>query len=289
LVKLRLAQGPVPPSGEGSASFEGWAPLRVGFRLARGLDAPSSEVPSRSRAERPLERISVSLEGITGPPPPYLLPRPGNLMHWHLQAPGSKMNPCHDTPGDHAPALLRQLPRRGDPRHCATLCGVASNYPMALCRPLSYGRRAAPSKKDDRSLKGETNDYSTPAQDYAVTSGQWGVTSVAIGPVRPSPPLHHHPRRCGSVRRQDATTPATVPRTASRQRHPRVLTWADTEQATSTSPPLKPPLDAHRMRHDAPLEARFIRTAVYSVALYAIPPHVDKTVRHDVNCLLLGL
>jgi hypothetical protein len=44
------------------------------------------------------------------------------------------------------------------------------------------------------------------------------VTSVAIGPVRPSPPsptpslpLHHHPRRCGSVRRRDAATPATVP------------------------------------------------------------------------------
>jgi hypothetical protein len=43
------------------------------------------------------------------------------------------------------------------------------------------------------------------------------VTSVSIGPVRPSPPspmpsrpLHHHPRRCGSVRRRDTATPATV-------------------------------------------------------------------------------
>jgi hypothetical protein len=43
------------------------------------------------------------------------------------------------------------------------------------------------------------------------------VTSVTIGPVRPSPsspapswPLHRHPRRCGGVRRRDAATPANV-------------------------------------------------------------------------------
>jgi hypothetical protein len=59
------------------------------------------------------------------------------------------------------------------PRHCATLCGVVSNNPVALCHPLPYGRRAAPSKKDGRALEGETYDYSTPAQDYAVTSDQW--------------------------------------------------------------------------------------------------------------------
>jgi hypothetical protein len=53
------------------------------------------------------------------------------------------------------------------------LCGMASNNPMALCHPLPYGRRAAPSKKDGGALEGKTSDYSTPAQDYAVTSGQW--------------------------------------------------------------------------------------------------------------------
>jgi hypothetical protein len=40
---------------------------------------------------------------------------------------------------------------------------------------------------------------------------------------------------------------------------------------------------------DVPPEERFARTTVYSVALYATPPHVARTVRHIVNCLLLGL
>jgi hypothetical protein len=66
------------------------------------------------------------------------------------------------------------------------------------------------------------------------------------------------------------------PRTSSRQRHPRVLTRADAEQETSTSPPSKPLLDAHRTCHDAPPDARFAKTAVYSVALYAMPSHVDE-------------
>jgi hypothetical protein len=69
------------PHGYNSASLEGRSPPRAEFRLARGLDASSGEVPSRSRAERPLERVIVSLEDITGLPPPYLLPRQGHLMH----------------------------------------------------------------------------------------------------------------------------------------------------------------------------------------------------------------
>jgi hypothetical protein len=74
--------------------------------------------------------------------------------------------------------------------------------------------------------------------------------------------------------------PTTVPRTASRQRHPRISTWADTERATPTPPPSKPLLDGYRARHDVPPEARFARTAVYSTALCAIPPHVARSVWH---------
>jgi hypothetical protein len=75
LLKLRLARGLVAPSGEVPPRSGAGRPPRAGFRLARGLNAPSSEVPSRSRAERPLEQGSVSLEDLKGPPPPYLLPR----------------------------------------------------------------------------------------------------------------------------------------------------------------------------------------------------------------------
>jgi hypothetical protein len=42
---------------------------------------------------------------------------------------------------------------------------MASNNPVALCHPLPYDRRVAPSKKDGGALEGKTNDYSTPAQD----------------------------------------------------------------------------------------------------------------------------
>jgi hypothetical protein len=76
-----------------------------------------------------------------------------------------------------------------------------------------------------------------------------------------------------------------MPRTTSCQWHPRVLTRTALEQATSTPPPLKPLLDAHRTRHDAPPEARFAMTAVYSMALCAMPPHVARTVWHAYKLL----
>jgi hypothetical protein len=136
-----------------------------------------------------------------------------------LQALKSKANPRHYVPGNHSPALLRQLQWRGHPRHCATLCGMVSNNPVALCHPLPYGRRATPSRKDGGALEGKVNSYATPVQEQRRDARPTGsVTSVAISPMRPSPlsptpsrPLHHHPQCCGSVRRQDAATPAIVP------------------------------------------------------------------------------
>jgi hypothetical protein len=109
----------------------------------------------------------------------------------------SKANPRHYAPGNHAPALLRQLSWRGHPRHYATLCGVVSNHPATLYHPLSYGRRTIPSKKDGGTLEGMTHDYSAPARDDVMTSGQWEWS-----PPSPSA-LCDHPRH------RD-TTPATV-------------------------------------------------------------------------------
>jgi hypothetical protein len=83
--------------------------------------------------------------------------------------------------------------------------------------------------------------------------------------------------------------PTVVPHTASRRRHPRISARATTERETPAPPPSKPLLDGHRARHDVLPEARFAKTAIYSVALYAMPPHVDKIVQHDVSCLVLGL
>jgi hypothetical protein len=103
--------------------------------------------------------------------------------------PRSKTNPCHDALGNHTPALLRQFPRRGHPRHCATLCGMAGDNPVTLYCLHSYGRHAAPSRKDSGALEGKTKDYAVPAQ------GQ----RHDVGPAGRSPPLpsalRDHPRR----------------------------------------------------------------------------------------------
>jgi hypothetical protein len=53
--------------------------------------------------------------------------------------------------------------------------------------------------------------------------------------------------------------------------------------------PSKPLLDGYRTRSDALPEARFARTAIHSVALYTIPPHVTRTVWHDCKLPPLGL
>jgi hypothetical protein len=119
------------------------------------------------------------------------------------------------------------------PCHCATLCGEVSNRPTTLYHPLSYGQRTAPSKKDDGTLEGTMRKYSTPARDGAVTSVQWERS-----PPSPSG-LCDHPRHRDAIpataspyptlwnmRRQDTATPATMPRTASRQLYPRAGTRA---------------------------------------------------------------
>jgi hypothetical protein len=92
--------------------------------------------------------------------------------------------------------------------------------------------------------------------------------------------VQRHPRRCGGAGREDTTTPATVPRTASRQLHPRVSTRATTERMTPTPPPSKPLLDEYRARHDVSLEEKFTRTVVYSMTLHTMPSYVAKIVRH---------
>jgi hypothetical protein len=63
--------------GQNSASLEGRSPPRVRFRLARGSDAPSSGIPPRSGAGRPLERGPVSIES-QAPPRASIRPARGH-------------------------------------------------------------------------------------------------------------------------------------------------------------------------------------------------------------------
>jgi hypothetical protein len=96
----------------------------------------------------------------------------------------------------------------------------------------------------------------------------------------PSRALQRHPRHCGGTGRLGTATPAIVRPTTSHQLHPRVSVRTTTQRKISTPPPSKPLLGGHRARHDTPPEARFARTAVHSVVLCAIPPHIARTVRH---------
>jgi hypothetical protein len=90
---------------------------------------------------------------------------------------------------------------------------MVSSNPVALCHPLPYGRRAAPSKKDDRALKGKTYDCSTPAQNCAVTSGQWERS-----PPSPSA-LCDHPRHRDAIPAAAPPSPALWKRAATGHRH----------------------------------------------------------------------
>jgi hypothetical protein len=155
--------------------------------------------------------------------------------------------------------------------HCATHSRTAG-------APHPRKRTAEPSK-------GRRTTMPHPRKDNAVTSGRRDRSlpspSALCGHPRRS---QRHPGHCititntvgGGTGRQDAATSATVRPAASRQPYPRVNVRTATKQATPTSPPSKPLLDGYRARHDAPLDTRFTRKAVYSVALYAMPLHVDK-------------
>jgi hypothetical protein len=65
--------------------------------------------------------------------------------------------------------------------------GVSS---ATLCRPLSYGRCATPSKEDGKTLKWGTNTCSVLAQDDAVTSDQRDASPPSPS-VLYGHPCHH--------------------------------------------------------------------------------------------------
>jgi hypothetical protein len=128
-------------------------------------------------------------------------------------------------PGNHVLTLFHQLPGGPSPPLCSAVrqgrCQLRDTVPptpVRLTRRALEGGPAAPS-----------NVFSVLTQGHAVTSGRRD---------RPSPSLStlcDHPRhcctapdtvatsrRCWGARGQDIATTATVPRTSTRQRHPRI-------------------------------------------------------------------
>jgi hypothetical protein len=134
---------------------------------------------------------------------------------------------------------------------------AASVNSVTLCHPLPYGRRAAPSKEDDRALEKGTDICHAPTRDNTVTSNQWSASPPSLSA------LYSHPHRCATI--PCAATPsltlwepgttrhrhaAAVHLTALRQLHPRVSVRTATKREAPTQPPSKPFLGGYRTRHD---------------------------------------
>jgi hypothetical protein len=163
------------PLERGPVSIESRAPPRASLRLARGHHGPATSIPA------PPAGVFNALT---------IRRRPGQRrIHATTRLGIAPRHYAANSPGDAIPAIVQR---------CAAW---PSNNPVALCHPLPYGRRVAPSKKDGGALEGKTNNYATLVQGQRRDVGPAGlVTSVAIDPVRPSPPsptpsrpLHHHP------------------------------------------------------------------------------------------------
>jgi hypothetical protein len=281
LVKLCLDRGLVAPSsGAGhplerhSASLGGWTPPRAWscldrelntplarFRLARGPHGPATSIPAPpTRALNALTCAGAQVKDESTP-----------RRAWE-----SRLGTVPQTLPVRPFPPLCDVVRHGQRQSCGT---VPPTPVRPTRRTLKRGRRS-PRREDGRLRHAHTGLR----RDVGLTGP---VTSVAIGPVRPSPPsptpsraLHHQPRHCGGTGRQDAATPAAVRPAASRQPHPQTYVWATTKWEIPTTPPSKPLLDGYRARHDAPPYARFARMAAYSTTLYTMPLHVDITVQH---------
>jgi hypothetical protein len=157
------------PPRAGSASLEGSRLPRAGSASLEGSWPPRAG--------------SASLEG--SPPPRSRLP--------HTHARSRTAGRRHHAPRNHAPALLRQLPR-GNPspplwgtvRHGqCQLRGTVPPIPVRLTRRALEGGPATPSNCFLVNLQGKT-----------MTLGRWDAIPATVGPVRPTPCLQHHAGHC---------------------------------------------------------------------------------------------
>jgi hypothetical protein len=138
-----------------------------------------------------------------------------------------------------------------------------------------------PRKRTAEPSKGRRTTTPRPCKDNAVMSGRRdrsppSPSALCDHPRRP----RRYPRRRGSVRRRETTTPAVVPpyslaSTTPSSPHTGGPRTGDLYTATLEAVP-----GAHWTRHDALLEERFTRTTVYSATLYTMPLHVGEIVRH---------
>jgi hypothetical protein len=105
--------------------------------------------------------------------------------------------------------LFRQVPGEAIPaavQHCAARPVSASCHCAAYPRTANTPR---PRRGADDTLEYLIRAYIGPHRDVRPAGS---VIPVAVSPVRPSPPLPHHARRCGDI-------PVLLGRTGTRHRH----------------------------------------------------------------------
>jgi hypothetical protein len=231
--------------GRNPALLEGYGAAPIQLRLARGPVALSGEVPPRSRVGRPLERDSaslgagrplergpVSIEGRAPPRASFRLARGHHGPAASIPAPPAgafnaltfvgaqvkdESTPLRAWESRHGTAPPTPLVRPSPPLCNAVRQGQQQPRGTVPPTPVRPMRRTL--KKGWWSPRRESERLRHAVQGQHCDVGPAGpVTSVAISTVRPSPPsptpsrpLHHHPRHCGSMRRRDAATLATVP------------------------------------------------------------------------------
>jgi hypothetical protein len=125
-----------------------------------------------------------------------------------------------------------------------------------------------------------------------MTSGRWDRSSPSLSTLcghprhcRTTPGTMATSRCCWSARGQDVAMTATVPRTGLPSMAPSKRPTTASRQPTTTPPPSKTLLHKHRTHHDAPIGEGFARTAVNSVALLTMLPHVREIVQHACKLL----
>jgi hypothetical protein len=186
----RLIKPPVlAPLGRTSISLEGQTPHHETPASLEG-PSPSCEPPPRSR--------SPSARGAAPAPPTGAL-----KALTTSRAPGSKANPRHAGCFWHCLGIRSRrysTNPHNHPRRCASAVRNGRCHSITLCRPLTYLLHIAPLERGWR--------YPRKAYDHQLGAGPGQhrdtrmmehVSSVTIGPVRPSPPLCCHPGYCRAI------------------------------------------------------------------------------------------
>jgi hypothetical protein len=247
LANFRLARGPVAPLERGSASLEGRSPPRVRSRLALGSHEPAASIPAPpTGAFNALTFAGAQVKDESAP-----------RHAWESR-------PCAVPP---TPPVRPSPPLCDAVRHgrCQSRDTVPPTLVRLTRRTLERERRN-PQKGDGRLF------HACPRlrRDVRLAGP---VTSVAVGPVRPSPPSRHHPGHCTAIPdavgvREKKTQPHQLlcalrppdsgtlksasgrpPNERPLHRHPRSRSWTDTRHAMTSRQKRDSPGQSSTPRH----------------------------------------